>query len=447
METMNLPDIIAKKQEGFELNRAEIESVIREYSQGAVPDYQMAALLTTIYFRGMTKQETVDLVEAMIASGKKADLSHIGVRKVDKHSTGGVGDKISLLVAPIVASLGIPVPMISGRGLGHTGGTLDKLESIPGFTTAMTVKEFERQVTEIGCALIGQSEEFVPADQKMYALRDATSTVKSIPLVTASILSKKVAEGIDALLLDVKVGRGALFPDIRQARELAGHLVNIGEELGLEVFAMLTDMSQPLGKAVGNWLEVRECIQILKGGGNAPDLVELSLAQAAVMQVLAGTAPDYKTGKHRAENALESGAAYSKFLEIAGRQKADVSYIENPSKYPSNSFERTVSAQKSGYIQIVDALDIGKSAVQLGAGRLQKEDSIDYSAGIILRKKAGEKVKCGEELATLYASDEEKLESVRASVQEAFKIGQEPPPPKNLILAEITIQGERPWTN
>ncbi|MFH1862604.1 MAG: thymidine phosphorylase, partial [bacterium] len=358
---MNVCEIISKKQAAAELSTAEIEYLISGYTQGLIPDYQMAALLMTVYFKGMTFRETADLLRSMISSGKTVDLSSIPERKVDKHSTGGVGDKVSLIVAPIVAALGVPVPMISGRALGHSGGTLDKLESIPGFTTGLTIEQFVRQVQEIGCALIGQTEEIVPADRKIYALRDVTSTVRSIPLVTASIMSKKIAEGIDALLLDVKFGRGAFFPEITDARQLAKTLVSIGEMLGLEVCALLTDMDQPLGNAVGNWLEVRECLDIMRGADEARDLIEIALAESALMLIMGGKANHYSEAYHLAVQALETGKALAKFIEIAEHQQADVSYLIEPDKYRQSSCRLSVKAKRNGYITGLDALAIGEA--------------------------------------------------------------------------------------
>jgi len=443
---MTFANLIARKQAGLELSSAEIEDLIHGYTSGAVQDYQMSALLMAIYFQGMTFRETADLVKAMVASGQKVDLSLVPGRKVDKHSTGGVGDKISLIVAPIVASCGVPVPMISGRGLGHTGGTLDKLESIPGFTTHLTVDQFVRQVGEIGCALIGQTNEIVPADCKMYALRDVTSTVRSLPLIAGSILSKKIAEGADALLLDVKFGSGAIFVQLSDARKLALLLVAIGEELGLEVRALLTDMDQPLGQAVGNWLEVLECLQVMRGEARPTDLVEMSLAEAAIMLLLGGKASDYQAAHKMASDALTSGRAIDKFIQISRWQKADVRYLENPSLYRKAGCSRVIAASKGGYIGRVDALAIGHASVSLGAGRKQKEDRIDYTSGVFLHHKRGDKVDVGESLATLHAANAQKIESILPAVSAAFEISDTPPDPRPLIHSEITHSGEELWS-
>ncbi len=442
---MSMIEIISRKQSGSELDTEQIREFISEYTEGRIPDYQASALLMAIYYQGMSVRETVDLTRAMIDSGKRTQHAKIQGIKVDKHSTGGVGDKTSLLIAPIVSSLGVPVPMISGRGLGHTGGTLDKLESIPGFTTALTYKEFERQVEEIGCALIGQTSEIVPADQKLYALRDVTCTVKSIPLVTASILSKKGAEGANALLLDVKFGRGAFFTELDSTRELANSIVTIGSELGLKVVALLTDMNQPLGSAIGNWLETRECIQIMQGNCYPDDLVQLTLAESAMMLLMAAKAADYEEGYHLAEEALKSGKSYDKFIEIARRQKADSRYIEDTTLYPKSHIREVIEADQDGYVHQLDALALGKSAVTLGAGRLKKEDTLDYSAGFIVHKKIGDKVTSGEPLITMFASSYKKIEAVTQVVSDAFKIQADSPTIMPLINSSISSQGETPW--
>ncbi len=442
---MNFTDLIARKQAGLELSAKEIEAAVQSYSNGIIPDYQMAALLMAIYFRGMSYRETADLTRAMTNSGQKVDLCSIPGKKVDKHSTGGVGDKVSLIVAPIVASLGVPVPMISGRGLGHTGGTLDKLESIPGFRTDLSVEEFVRQLGDIGCALIGQTAHIVPADRKMYALRDVTCTVRSLPLITGSILSKKIAEGANALLLDVKFGCGALFPDLEEARKLAQHLIGIGTELGLEVRALLTDMNQPLGQAVGNWLEVVECSQILKGKVRPKDLVELCLAQSALMLIMGEKAPNYQSAYGLAEDALNSGKALAKFMEIARRQGGDMRYLENPSLYRQAACSRPILADSAGYIARLDALAIGQTAVRLGAGRRQKEDRIDCSAGIFLHRKVGDRVAKGDPLSTIYSASEEKINEILPDLVSSFKISDKPPPPRALILSMISPAGETAW--
>jgi pyrimidine-nucleoside phosphorylase len=443
---MNILEVIAQKQGGNELDTATIEQVIERYTHGQIPDYQMAALLMAIFFQGMSRRETVDLAKAMVQSGETARHNGIPSRKVDKHSTGGVGDKTSLLIAPIVASLGVPVPMISGRGLGHTGGTLDKLESIPGFTTRLTLREFENQVEKVGCALIGQTDEIVPADQKMYALRDVTSTVRSVPLICGSILSKKVAEGIDALLLDVKFGRGAVYNNLGEARNLAQHLVTIGTALGLEIQALLTDMDQPLGLAVGNWLEVKECVQILIGEGGGEDLADLALTESALMLMLGEHAVDYERGRVKAEEALRSGKAYQKFIEIVRSQKADVSVIEDHSNYPAAAHQHVFSSSESGFIQDINALAIGVAAVALGAGRQRKEDKIDYTAGFEFHAKRGDFVEEGDPVVTIHAGSADRINRILPDVEGAILIGTDEPPERPLIVSLLTEECETSWT-
>jgi pyrimidine-nucleoside phosphorylase len=438
-------DLISHKQAGVELSSDEIREMVMGYTTGEIPDYQMSAFLMAVYFRGMTKRETADLVHIMTRSGRTVDMSAIPGRKVDKHSTGGVGDKTSLVVAPLVAALGVPVPMMSGRGLGHTGGTLDKLESIPGFTVTLSPEETARQVQEIGCALIGQTDEIVPADRKMYALRDVTSTVKSNGLIAGSILSKKLAEGAQALLLDVKFGRGAIFSEVDEARNLARHLVDIGTEVGMEVIALLTDMDQPLGQAVGNWVEVRECVQLMRGETEAPDLKELCLVQAAFMLELGGKARDYQEGRQMAASGLNSGQAFDKFVQIARRQKADVRFLEKLELYPQAAASRVIEAPRGGYIVDLNALLIGQAAVKLGAGRLRQEDSVDCTAGIMLHHKRGDRVEKSQPLATIYASSEARLEAVLAVVSSAFSVADEPPLLRPLIISKITKNGEEMW--
>jgi len=434
-------EIIASKQAGRELTPEQIAEFVQGAARGSVPDYQLSALLMAIYFQGMSRAETTALTRAMADSGVRVDLSSVPGRKVDKHSTGGVGDKVSLVAAPLAAALGVPVPMMSGRGLGHTGGTLDKLESIPGFTTRLTVDQFVRQVAEIGCALIGQSEALVPADRKLYALRDVTSTVHSLPLITASILSKKIAEGTDALLLDVKFGRGAVFPEPDQARRLARTLVETGSGLGLHVEALLTDMDQPLGRAVGNWLEVLECRRIMRGEDDAPDLKDLCLAQAARMLVLGGRAEDDASARALAQAALDDGRAWAKFREIVRRQGGDGRFLDEPDLYPEAACQAVLEADRDGFVAGLDARFIGQAAVHLGAGRRRQDDAIDYTAGIILHRKRGDAVREGEALATLHAADEARLEAVLPAVAEAFEIADTPPPPRPLILERVAWEG------
>lgn len=441
---MNSRRIIEKKRDGVELRSEEIKYIIDEYVADRLPDYQMAALLMAIYLQGMSFDETAWLTNAMIESGERIDLSSIPGLKVDKHSTGGVGDKVSLILAPLVAASGVTVPMISGRQLAHSGGTLDKLEAIPGFRTDLSVNEFKRQLDEIGVSLIGQTDDIVPADKKMYALRDAISTVKSIPLVTGSIMSKKIAEGIDALVLDVKVGRGAFFQTFEEAKELARHLIAIGERNGVKTIALLTSMNEPLGYAVGNWLETREAITCLKNLGPS-DLMEVTYALSALMLVVAEKVGDIEEGVQQLKESLESGAALEKFVQIVEKQNGDVSVIYDPDSYPEAQFSLVVKSPSDGYIYGIDALGIGRLAMNLGAGRIKKEDSIDYAAGILLNKKYGDKVKKGDELAILFSNSKDKLEGKKEDCLKCFQYSTNKPPSAKLIYSIMDTDGERAW--
>jgi pyrimidine-nucleoside phosphorylase len=368
----------------------------------------MSAFLMAVYFKGMTDRETIALTEAMMQSGDIIDLSGLAIIKVDKHSTGGVGDKVSIILAPVVAAAGVPVPMISGRGLGHTGGTLDKLESIPGFKTAFTIKQFNEHVVKHGVCLAGQSDNLVPADRKIYALRDVTSTVESIPLVVSSILSKKLAEGINALVLDIKTGTGAFMSEQSKAEELATKLIQISENAGVRCLAYITGMNQPLGKTVGNWLEIVECIDALKGKG-PDDLMQVTLQLAGAMIYLGGQAITIEEGKIQAQEIIESGKAWNKFLEIVQVQGGNISYIKNPTRYNITEIEETIGAQESGYIKSINAKNVGVASVNLGAGRQSLTDQIDPAAGIILHKKRGDFVKKGEPIFSIYANSKEKI--------------------------------------
>jgi len=443
---MNTVSLIKKKQAGEELTPEEVVHLVSGFTEGRIPDYQMAAFLMATYFQGMTRTETVELTRAMIASGDRADFSSVTGIKVDKHSTGGVGDKVSLIVAPIVAACGVPVPMISGRGLGHTGGTLDKLESITGFSTRLSMKQFERQVAEIGCALIGQTDRIVPADRKMYALRDVTGTVQSMPLICSSILSKKVAEGIDALVLDVKYGHGAVYQEVEEARTLAHNLVDIGTGLGLNVVALLTDMNQPLGKAVGNWLEVRECLDILSGSQESPDLLELSLIIASLMLKLGGISDDLQICRQKAEAAISNRSAHQKFVEICRTQGADDSILLRPDTYPESPIIYDLRAERSGYLSDINALTIGLAAVELGAGRKVQEDVIDYSAGIIVHKNYGDSVEKDDVLLTIHAKNQSSIDAVLPDLRTAFQYSNVPVKPRPLVLSLIDKDGEKPWS-
>jgi len=429
--------ILAKKRDKQELSTDEIDFLISRYVAGDVPDYQMAAFLMAVYLNGMTPAETFALTSRMIASGRRARFDDLDRPTVDKHSTGGVGDKISLILAPLAAVCGAAVPMMSGRSLEHSGGTLDKLEAIPGYRTDLSLEEFQRQVREIGVAITGQTAEMVPADKKLYALRDATATVASVPLVTGSILSKKTAEGIQALVLDVKVGSGAFFKDSDGARALARSLLTVAEKLGLSAVALLTDMSQPLGRTVGNWVEVEESVEVLRGGGPA-DVVEVTLELTARMLTLTGLASDVSSAREQAERSLRDGSAWRKFLEMVRAQGGDTAVLENPSRYPRPKYQLEVKAPRSGSVRRVDALGVGVAALELGAGRKQIEDVVDPLAGVRLLKIAGEAVQAGEPVAVLQTSQrEDALPVAEKMVLAAYEFADEPPTARELVLGEM----------
>ncbi|MDA2914133.1 thymidine phosphorylase [Acidobacteriia bacterium AH_259_A11_L15] len=433
---MRAQELIRKKRNAGTLTRDEIRFLIQQYTRDSLPDYQMAAWLMAVYFRGMTPQETSELTDAMMRSGQVLDLSEVPGVKVDKHSTGGVGDKVSLVVAPVVAAAGVPVPMISGRALGHSGGTLDKLEAIPGFSVNLSLAEFRRALAEVGCALIGQTNEIAPADKKIYALRDLTGTIESVPLITASILSKKLAEGIEALVLDVKVGSGAFMKDRESARRLAESLREIGARMGKRVVALLTRMDQPLGCAVGNALEVEEAVATLHGEGPR-DLRDLCQELAAWMLVLAGAVPALKQGRERFEELIRSGAAAKKFQQIITHQGGDPSVVDDPKRLPQARKHQELAAKDKGYLAGTNAERIGWAAMALGAGRTRLEDAIDPAVGLVVRKKVGEQVERGEPLATLHFNDERRLADAQAELAEAFVISSAPPAPVPLIFETL----------
>ena len=423
-------DFIEKKKIGFEHRPEEIREFIISYVNGDFPDYQMAAWLMAVNFQGMTDAETIALVDTMINSGETVDLSSIPRFKVDKHSTGGVGDKVSLILAPLAASVGCVVPMISGRSLGHSGGTLDKLESIPGFNVNLSKSEFVEHVKKYSLAMGGQTREIVPADRKMYALRDVTSTVKSIPLICGSILSKKIVEGIDGLVLDVKTGNGAFLKEYNQSYKLAKKLKNVGEHFGLKVRAVITDMNQPLGCAVGNWLEVEESIQVLKGVG-PEDVKEVSIYLTAWMMILSGIEKNFNKAKEMAAKSLESGEAYDKFIEMIDSQGGDVSVIEHPEKYKSARYIKPVISKKTGFVKSIDSYSIGMTTVALGAGRQNLKDVIKPEVGIVVNKKIGDTVESGEPLGVIHARDKESLKKAKEALIKAYVIskGKVSPPP------------------
>ncbi|KPK54408.1 MAG: hypothetical protein AMJ63_03305 [Myxococcales bacterium SG8_38_1] len=396
-------ELIAKKRDGGTLTDAELTGLIEGFMDGSVADYQMSALAMAVFFRGMSFDETVAMTLAMRDSGKVIDFSRLAAPKVDKHSTGGVGDKVSICLAPIVASCGVAVPMMSGRGLGHTGGTLDKLEAIPGFRVGLSAAEFRTQVRKIGCSLIGQTGDLAPADKRLYALRDVTGTVESIPLITSSILSKKLAEGVDALVLDVKVGRGAFMKTEGSARELARCLVRVGRLAGKRVSALLTDMSSPIGFTVGNALETAEALEVLHGEG-PEDLQELTYALGAEMLRAAGTTKSKGEGERMLAQAVRNGSAARKMAEIVGAQGGDARVVDEPDRMKLARHRTTVTATGEGFVTEIDPLEVGYASMGLGAGRTRAEDAVDPGAGIRLHVRLGDHVRAGDALATLYSS-------------------------------------------
>ena len=441
---MNPTEIIRKKRNGGKLTLEEMRFLIDGYVRGAIPDYQMSAFLMAVYFRKMDSEETATFTDLMLHSGIVVDLSSIPGVKVDKHSTGGVGDKVSLILAPMVAACGVPVPMISGRGLGHTGGTLDKLESIPGFRTNLSLEEYTSVIREIGLVMIGQTKDIAPADGKMYALRDVTGTVECIPLIAGSIMSKKLAEGIDALVLDIKTGRGAFMQTEEAAVELATTLIQVGNRFGKKTVGFLTDMNQPLGYAIGNWLEVVECIECLKGR-IIPDLMEVTYTLGGAMVMLGGKAESIEDGIARCQEAVKSGKAWEKFVTLVRRQGGDVASIEHPERYPKSRIIAEVKSPRSGMVSAIDALELGFAGIELGAGRTKVDDVIDPTAGIQLKRKVGERVTVGETLAIVYTGQKDVLSHATQRVEQAFTIAAQPTPPMPLIKVFIDEHGIHPW--
>jgi pyrimidine-nucleoside phosphorylase len=423
---MRAVDLIRRKRDSGELTRDEIEELIAAYTRGDVPDYQMSAWLMAVVLRGMSRPEIAALTEAMLHSGRVLDFSDLPGRKVDKHSTGGVGDKTSLVIAPIVAAGGLKVPMISGRGLGHSGGTLDKLESIPGFDVNLSLADFRRVLETCGCALIGQTAEIAPADKKIYALRDVTGTVESSALICASIMSKKLAEGIDALVLDVKTGSGAFMKKLEDAANLAELLVETGKRMGKRVVALLTDMSQPLGRKAGNAMEVAESIEVLSGGGPA-DLRDLCLELAAWMFFLGERVKSVEEGKKLSTDLIVSGHAREKFREIVGLQGGDIAVIDDPRRLAHSRQTRDVTSPANGFIAATQCEQLGTACVVLGGGREKKEDAIDPAVGLEFHKRIGEAVSRGEPLCTLHYNAATRLDEARRLVETAYKIEPEKP--------------------
>ena len=434
---MRAVDVIRKKRDGGSLAAAEIGYLVDGYTRGLIPDYQLAAFCMAVLFRGMDEAETAALTDAMLRSGTVLDLSDVPGVKVDKHSTGGVGDKVSLALAPIAAACGAVVPMVSGRGLGHTGGTLDKLEAIPGFRVDLPVARFREILRTTGACLIGQTAEIAPADRKLYALRDVTATVESIPLIAASIMSKKLAEGIDALVLDVKVGAGAFMKRREDAERLARVLAGIGRSMGKRVVALLTAMDQPLGSAVGNALEVAEAVELLRGGGPA-DLRQVTFALCAEMLLLAGLARGPDEALARVDAAVAGGSALAKLREMVAAQGGDPRAVDDPGRLPRAARTREVPAPSGGVVQALDAEAVGLAAMALGAGRTRVEDAVDPAAGILLQRKVGDRVARGEPLAVLHCGDRgEPPEAVAERVARAWRIGDAPAAPGPLILGRI----------
>ena len=433
---MRAVDIIARKRDGSALTREEIGNFVTGVTDGTWPDYQASALLMAIVLRGMTPEETAWLTDAMVDSGIRVDLSSIPGIKVDKHSTGGVGDKTSLILAPIAAACGLPIPMMSGRGLGHTGGTLDKLESIPGFRVGLSLDELKAALMKTGCGLIGQTDQIAPADKKLYALRDVTATVESIPLISASIMSKKIAEGIGALVMDVKTGSGAFMKTEADSRKLAESLVSIGNASGVKTVALITDMDKPLGRAVGNANEVAECIEVLKGGGPA-DLLEVTLALTARVLVFGEVATDLADADRRARGAIRSGAGLERFRRIIEGQGGNPRVVDDVSLLPHVDGRHMVTATRDGYVSRIDAELVGRASGALGAGRDRVVDPVDHAVGIMVLARPGDPVKRGDPIFELQYRDRGRLEPALSLAARAVVIDDSPPRPRPLIVSEV----------
>jgi len=439
-KSYNPVSLIRKKRDGKVLTDDEISFLIEQYTSDKLPDYQMSAFLMASYLNTLNETEAAALTRAMLHSGKVLDLSDIPGKKVDKHSTGGVGDKLSLILAPIVASYGVPVPMISGRGLGHTGGTLDKLESIPGFTVDITLDRYRHILSQCQMVMAGQTEDIAPADKRLYALRDVTATVESIPLIAGSIMSKKLAEGIDALVLDVKFGSGAFMEKHEDAQKLAETLVAIGEDFGKETVAYLTNMNQPLGYQIGNWLEVKESMKALQGDG-PDDVMEVTHTLAGTMIALGDKADSVEEGIQKSREAVQNGQAFEKWLELTEAQGGDTSVLKDFEKYTQANHRFEFTAAQAGYITEIDAYSIGMASLELGAGRKTKEDSIDPAAGITLKHKLGAKVKKGETLAVGFTNNEKVIETVNDALADAFTINEQNVNSQPMVTHRVDRQG------
>jgi pyrimidine-nucleoside phosphorylase len=429
-------DLIRKKRDGGELSPDEIGFLVRSYTNDEIPDYQMAAWLMAVVIKGMTRPELSALTSAMLNSGEVLDLSDIPGAKVDKHSTGGVGDKTSLIIAPIVAAAGVTVPMISGRGLGHTGGTLDKLQSIPGFNINLSLSEFRRVLKTCGCGLIGQTAEIAPADKKLYALRDVTATVESPNLICASIMSKKLAEGIDGLVLDVKTGSGAFMKTEKDSVHLAELMVETGERMGKKMVALITDMDQPLGLKVGNALEIEECVEVMNGGGPA-DLREVSVELAAWMFYLAGRTPSVDAGRHLADELIRNRAALRKFREIVVLQGGDASTIDDPRRLPQAQHRLEITSPATGFVDAIQCEQVGIASLVLGGGREKKEDTIDPAVGLVLHKKVGDPVQKNEPLCTVHYNSDARVGSAQNLLQQAYRVSENPPAVKRPLIHRV----------
>ncbi|MEW5975250.1 MAG: thymidine phosphorylase [Acidobacteriota bacterium] len=433
---MTTSTLIARKRDGQELSEAQIATLVRDYTNGTIPDYQMAAFCMAVYFRGLTPRETLTLTRCMVESGEVMSWHHLPGPTVDKHSTGGVGDKTSLVVAPLVAAAGSFVPMISGRSLGFSGGTLDKLEAIPGFEVQLSPSHFRRVVEKCGCVLAGQTTELAPADRKLYALRDATATVECIPLICASILSKKLAEGTDGLVLDVKVGEGAFMRTVEEASQLAGVLTDVGNGMGTQTIALITDMNQPLGRAVGNALEVREAIETLKGEG-PEDLLHLSEKIASRMLALGGHPEELGAARAKVSSALESGQALDRLRRVVEAQGGDARVVDHPDLLPTARFQQDIPADRDGFVAGINPRTIGQVVMSLGAGRDRMSDTIDHSVGVVLRKKVGDPVHRSESLCTVHYNESSRFEAIREIIVGAFAVQAQRSDPPMLIKAVV----------
>jgi len=437
---MIVPRLIERKRDGQALDPTELRELISAYTDGRVPDYQIAALLMAIYFRGLDKTEMSALTNAMLESGKRLDLSRIALPRIDKHSTGGVGDKVSIILAPLIASLGVAVPMMSGRGLGHTGGTVDKLESIPGFRTALSLAEAERQISKVGCAMLSQTSEIVPADRKLYALRDATATVEVIPLIASSIMSKKIAESLTGLVLDIKRGSGAFLPKLDDELALASAMIDLGSQYDCPVVALLTAMDRPLGWACGNALEVVECVEILKGAG-PQDLLEVTLALGAEMLQLAAVCSSADAARQLMRESIASGSALRKLEEIIVAQGGDNRILRDTSLLPRAPHRSAFNAARDGIVEAVEPRAVGYGVIALGGGRRNMEDRIDPSVGYVLTAKPGDKVTKGQPLATIHARSEGDLRLGAEALEKAIKIGDRASDSLPLVSHRVTANG------